>query len=84
MKKLILLVLAFVMCGCVQKNEDGSLKLNTGVLTESHVVIIDSCEYISYNGGYGLAHKGNCKFCAERRRKEQEKLIHKIKEKEEK
>ena len=80
MKKLILLLaLAFVMCGCVQKEEDGSLKLNTGLLNESHVVIIDSCEYISYNGGYGLAHKGNCKFCAERRMKEQEELIHKIK-----
>jgi len=80
MKKLILLlVLAFVMCGCVQKEEDGSLKLNTGLLNESHVVIIDSCEYISYNGGYGLAHKGNCKYCAERRIKEQEELINKIK-----
>lgn len=81
MKKLIqLLALAFVMCGCVQKEEDGSLKLNTGLLNESHVVIIDSCEYISYNGGYGLAHKGNCKYCAERRKKEQAELINKIKE----
>ena len=81
MKKLILLfALVFVMCWCVQKEEDGSLKLNTGLLNESHVVIIDSCEYISYNGGYGLAHKGNCKFCAERKMKEQEELIRKIKE----
>ena len=71
---------AFVMCGCVQKNEDGSLKLNTGGLYGNRIVIIDSCEYISYNGGYGLAHKGNCKYCAERRKKEQEELIHKIKE----
>lgn len=80
MKKLILLlVLAFVMCGCVQKEEDGSIKLNTG-LFESRVVTIDSCEYISYNGAYGLAHKGNCKYCVERRKKEQEELIRKIKE----
>jgi hypothetical protein len=81
MKKLILLLaLAFVMCGCVQKEEDGSLKLNTGLLNESYVVIIDSCEYISYNGGYGLAHKGNCKYCAERRMMEQEELIRRLKE----
>lgn len=81
MKKLILLLtLAFVMCGCIPTNEDGSLKLNTGGFNGSRVVIIDSCEYISYNGGYGLAHKGNCKFCAERRKKEQEELIRKIKE----
>jgi hypothetical protein len=36
------------------------------------VVIVDSCEYIiyySYNYGiFGIAHKGNCKFCAERNR----------------
>lgn len=33
--------------------------------------IIDSCEYISR--AQGLTHKGNCKFCAERREKEQYK-----------
>ena len=31
-------------------------------------IVIDSCEYISW--GHGLAHKGNCRFCAERRKKE--------------
>lgn len=31
-------------------------------------IVIDSCEYIE---GYNrLAHKGNCKFCANRRREE--------------
>ena len=31
-------------------------------------IVIDSCEYIeAYNR---LAHKGNCKFCVERRKKE--------------
>lgn len=25
------------------------------------IVIIDSCEYISW--GHGLAHKGDCKYC---------------------
>ena len=45
-----------------------------------HVIIIDSCEYIVYHeytaatAGYGyMAHKGNCKFCEERRKKELEK-----------
>lgn len=78
MKKLILLALAFVMCGCVPKNEDGSLKLNTGNPNYPRVVVIDSCEYI--NWAYGLAHKGNCKYCVERRKKEMEELISKIKE----
>ena len=30
--------------------------------------VIDSCEYISW--GHGLAHKGNCRFCEQRRMKE--------------
>jgi hypothetical protein len=79
MKKLILLLaltLAFVMCGCVSKNQDGSIKLNTGNANNPQVIIIDSCEYIHWT--YGLAHKGNCKYCVERRKKEQEELIRKI------
>jgi hypothetical protein len=49
--------------------------------TKLQVVVIDSCEYLFYRD-YGqsssagfLAHKGNCKYCAERRRKELEKLL---------
>ena len=49
---------------------------NTSILREEKVspqsgigyCVIDSCEYITW--GQGLAHKGNCKFCAERRKKE--------------
>ena len=39
-------------------------------------VVIDSCEYLigSVSTGYGgysyLSHKGNCKYCAERRKHE--------------
>ena len=44
------------------------------------VVVIDSCEYLigyEYTGyhGYGyLSHKGNCKYCAERRKRELQNL----------
>lgn len=54
-----------------------------------HVEIIDSCEYLlryteraSGNAGYGqsfMAHKGNCRFCKERRQKELEELMIKLK-----
>lgn len=79
MKKLIiLLAFAFVMCGCITPtNEDGSVKLNGSNANGPQVIIIDSCEYIHWV--YGLAHKGNCKYCAERRKKEQE-LIRRLKE----
>lgn len=36
-------------------------------------IVIDSCEYIeAFNR---LAHKGNCRFCAERRKKEIEVYV---------
>ena len=43
-------------------------------------VVIDSCEYLigrDYAGYYGfgyLTHKGNCKYCAERRKRELQNL----------
>ena len=46
------------------------------------VITIDSCEYLyidnprSYTGGT-LTHKGNCKYCAERRKKEIEAAVRK-------
>ena len=72
------MALAFVMCGCTPTNEDGSIKLDTGNMNNPHIVIVDSCEYIRWN--YGFTHKGNCKYCAERRMKEQEELIRRLKE----
>lgn len=33
------------------------------------VVVIDSCEYIVNN--YRFAHKGNCRFCRERQKKQE-------------
>ena len=41
-------------------------------------VTIDSCEYLSIFGG-GLAHKGNCRFCNERRQQDIEKIIIELK-----
>lgn len=57
-----------------------------------HVIIVDGCEYIEksyrYDVGskYGamagyVAHKGNCRFCKERRKQELEALVEQIKEK---
>lgn len=45
------------------------------VITSSRytIFIVDSCEYIKIEGQYGVSHKGNCKFCEERRRRENNK-----------
>lgn len=78
MKKLILLALAaLMMVGCdwnsnykVDTQKDGCL---------FGVIEIDSCEYI--RGSSRLAHKGNCRFCKERRQKEMKELVEQLKEK---
>ena len=76
-KKIILLALtALMMVGCRYK------ATGTNIRTASNPVVIvdentlDSCEYYPYYG-----HKGNCRFCKERRQKELEELIIKLKEK---
>lgn len=66
MKKLFLLLLfPIIFCGC---------DINIEIPQQSQdytIVVIDSCEYIRtefFDVHY--AHKGNCKFCAERRKRE--------------
>ena len=70
MKKLFLLVLtAMMMVGC-DSNKLYELQ-SYGIQT------IDSCEYVT--GYYKLSHKGNCKYCAERRKQELKELVEELK-----
>ena len=86
-KKIILLALtALMMVGCDVKQPDGTYKP-----CFHRTYIIDSCEYVGFAAGSQddfLAHKGNCQFCKERdsikwekRKKEIEELVIKLKEK---
>lgn len=78
MKKLILLALiSLMMVGCCDKTTN-NIPIGGG-LHDAHLYDIDSCEYIVWAGG--LAHKGNCRFCKERRQKELKKLAEQLKEK---
>ena len=66
MKKLLFLfVLVLMLVSCQDS------KLISG--SEYEVVEIDSCEYVY--GFYRLAHKGNCKYCTERRKKEYTQVV---------
>ena len=68
---------ALMMVGC-----DYNSNRNIDTKTEGIIygtIVIDSCEYI--RGYYRLAHKGNCKFCKERRQKEMKELVEQLKEK---
>ena len=83
-KKIILLALtALMMVGCTYTKEDviNNMSVDGYILKE-----IDSCEYFmvhisSYTSGgcYLPIHKNNCRFCKERRQKELEELIIKLK-----
>ena len=78
MKKIILLVLtSLIMVGCRLSVEDDT----KNCAEHYHVIILDSCEYYSHTMQYDLTHKGNCRFCKERRQKELEELVSKLKEK---
>ena len=80
-----LLLAALMMVGCNNDNDeykapymnDGLYSHMTGA--DMCTVIIDSCEYIGTR--FQLAHKGNCRFCKERRQKELKELVIKLKEK---
>ena len=83
MKKVILLALtALMMVGC---NDE---KVRHKVIDNYSIEVVDSCEYIRFNLSNGSLHKGNCRFCKERdsikwekRKKELDELILKLKEK---
>lgn len=76
MKKLILLILtALMMVGCEYKT-DAEIE-EAKRLNGFNIVVIDSCEYLIKSietpghCGFGyFSHKGNCRFCKERRQKE--------------
>ena len=86
MKKVILLALTtLMMVGC--EYQDNAKIEEAKRLHGFNIVVIDSCEYLineelsGYQGFGYFAHKGNCRFCAERRQKELEELVIKLKEK---
>ena len=63
------------------KNTNDVYKVVTNSSSISlNIVVIDSCEYLigrDCGGYYGfgyLSHKGNCKYCAERRKRELQNL----------
>jgi len=87
MKKIILLALtALIMVGCQYEQNYKDIKAPIEVEMERGFMIVeyDSCEYIRETqiGGYSyFAHKGNCRFCKERRQKELKELVEQLKEK---
>lgn len=65
---LVITLLAFILA--VQKCEDSNADYQTIDGNGYNVEVIDSCEYLVRHEGYAgyMAHKGNCRFCEERRK----------------
>ena len=87
-RRLFLVLLALttlVIVGCKYRT-DAEIE-EAERLKGFNIVVIDSCEYLkgcetSMYIGYGyFAHKGNCRFCKERRQKELKELVKHLKEK---
>ena len=79
----IFVLLMFSACSSENVTEavnigDGQVKLNGWTLK---TYIIDSCEYVGFvavGDGSFLTHKGNCRFCTERRLKENQAVEKRI------
>ena len=76
MKKILffLLLIIATSCGPIEEQKYPTFPYN--------VVVIDSCEYLLRRCGYQgyMAHKGNCKHCAEVRQREYDALVERFKE----
>jgi hypothetical protein len=72
MKKALLLLIAVCLCSCIETTNTRTV-MNVGG-TDFHVIEVDSCEYLICHEGYQgyMAHKGNCKYCEQRRAKNKE------------
>ena len=60
---MITIIIIFLLASCEKKEKN-----KENYVDGFHVVVVDSCEYIIrhyYRGGI-MAHKGNCRYCAER------------------
>lgn len=60
-KVLILTLLAVITTGCLTDGYE--IRKSSSVFVDA---IYDSCEYVISNATSLMAHKGNCKYCAQR------------------
>lgn len=69
MRKAILIIIALLMLtACNETRKTKTIDNVSG--TAFDVIEVDSCEYIIGSAGYKgyMAHKGNCKYCEQRKK----------------
>ena len=70
MRKAIIFIIALLMlAACNETRKTKTVDNVSG--TAFDVIEVDSCEYLISSAGYKgyMAHKGNCKYCEQRRSK---------------
>ena len=81
---IMLLLLSILICAAVisadaaPKNDMESAPKGSPASGYYSTIVIDSCEYIEAFNRH--AHKGNYKFCAQRRKQELKQLVKELKE----
>jgi len=86
MKKIILLALAALMAvGCYQAKAYHDKQIELVSDYRLSTIEYQGCEYVVMQSNWKqhgtVIHKGNCRFCKERRQKEMKELVEQLKEK---
>lgn len=68
-KAILIIIAALMLTACSEIRKTKTIDNVSG--TAFDVIEVDSCEYIIGSAGYKgyMAHKGNCKYCEQRRTK---------------
>lgn len=86
MKKIILLALtALMMVGCYQAKAYHDKQIDLVGDSKIRTITYQDCEYVViesyFYNRFAVTHKGNCRFCKERRQKELEEFVEQLKKK---
>lgn len=77
-KVLLILIISILFTSCeFPADVEDDIKYTEN----SYIVVIDSCEYIKEHTYYNdiYVHKGNCKYCEQRRKQELKTIIKELK-----
>lgn len=84
-KTFILVFVILMIVGCYKAEAYHSKQLNFVGDYKIKTVVYQGCEYVVMDSHYQLrsviTHKGNCRFCKERRQEELKELVEHFKEK---
>lgn len=86
MKKIILLAfITMMMVGCYQAKAYHDKQIDLVGDYEIKTIVYQGCEYVVMDSHYKIhaviTHKGNCRFCHERRQRELKEFVEQLKEK---